>query len=320
MDRSTTSKSDYLGKKGSKSGIGGLLKDRSITKTFDFPDGSKVQAKRVVIPAENVADKTKKHPKNLRSADGLTLDAVRDIYDSILKGGVNLEGIAIKCPDTGTYLLLDSSRRQFCCIKAKKDLPLWELPSLNEYQIESLISDAQKSKSWSWREEGMEWIRIRDEKGFTTIDELAKHLGRGKETVRKRVQAGEINALLIQCLPDPEGIPTKFYPALAKIERQLKDESAINMVVESLKLDSIAENDDVTVRQNAILEALKEKSQPSTNKPISWEKRPLASLPKGCSATIAQSSDGRSTKIEFTRVNKTKVDAIRAFIEKTLSE
>ncbi|GAD91210.1 hypothetical protein VHA01S_074_00010 [Vibrio halioticoli NBRC 102217] len=321
ISRTTTSKKAYLGQKSnSQSGLKGLLKGNGPTKVFDFPNGSKVEAKRIIVPAADVETKTTKHPKNLRSTKGLSLDAVRDIYESIEKGGVNLEGIAIQCEETGQYLLLDSSRRRFCCIHAKKDLPLWVLPTLSDYQIDSLITDAQKSKKWSWREEGLEYIRIRDSKGFGTIEELAEHLGRGRETVRKRVQAGEITPVLIDCFPDSEGIPSTFYPALAKIERTLKKSGDdIELVVDFLALDDLDKNGAVEVRQRAILEALKEKATPRSDKSNAWEKQPLVVLGKGSSATIATSSDGRSTKFEFSRVNPEKMEAITKFIKETLS-
>lgn len=99
---------------------------KSLTKQYKFGD-QYYTARHVIINAEDVKTKTALHSLNVRAQSSLTLEAVRDIYPEVVAEGIKQEGLAYLNPQTQVYELFDGSRRRFCAIEAKCDLPLWVL-------------------------------------------------------------------------------------------------------------------------------------------------------------------------------------------------
>lgn len=103
---------------GHRSGLANLKSPPRIKKLFTLHNGRKLEAEHVTVAAENVATETAVHPMNPRNQEALTTNAVRDILQQIESRGVDTEGVAVK--RDGVYLLIEGSRRRFCCIAAQK--------------------------------------------------------------------------------------------------------------------------------------------------------------------------------------------------------
>lgn len=309
-------KSLYLAGQASSSGLK-TLNSQKVTRTFCNGD---VRAERRIIKASDVESHTQAHPLNPRNQVALTLDSVRDILPSIEREGVNVEGIAIKCSETGVFLLLDSTRRRFCCITANKDLPVWELiGTVKLSQMVSLIQESQKSKKWSYREEGKTFLRVKEDKNFSTIEELAEELNIGRETVRKKVKAAEIDAILIEIFSDFEGIPNTFYSKLAKIESSLiKHELSVDEFVKDVQTSLPEYDGDVEQSQSSVLEHLTNSLSVLLDGDQSkkeWVKSELANYgDKKKYARKNVSPDGNVIKYEFSRLNKKVLKEIEQFI------
>ncbi|MCZ5619841.1 hypothetical protein O5552_07215 [Escherichia coli] len=71
-------------------------------------------------------------------------------------------------------------------------MPLWVLPDeLSPEDINSIITAAQTSRRFSYREVGFQYLQKMEELGFVTNEELAQFLGISHVSVSKRVQSGE---------------------------------------------------------------------------------------------------------------------------------
>ena len=297
-------KSMYLAK-GSTSGLKNL-KGTKVKRTFC--DGS-IEAERVVVKAEDIEAKTGVHPLNPRNQHALTMESVRDIFESIQVRGVDIEGIAVLCPDTKKYLLLDSSRRRFCCIKADKDLPIWLLTTpVSDSDILSIIKDSQKTKRWSYREEGLTYLKVKNEKGLNNIEELAEALNIGRETLRKKLQAAEISHLLIEQFPDYEGIPNTFYKALSRSERTInKAGYEVKEFVKQLEKKLPSFSGDTEREQSQVLQTIVSFSDSLLNglqKP-EWAVSNIIEFDdKKKYAKKKTSPDGNVVKYEFSRLSK----------------
>ena len=319
-----SNKADYL-KNSSNSGLGNLKapnKQDSLTKIFPFSGGVELKAHYEVISAEDVESKTIAHPLNIRNQAALSLHAVRDIYPSIKKEGIKVDGIAIRDNESNRLLLIDSSRRRFCAIEAKKPLPLWVFDDeLTIAQIMSLMRTSQDVKKWSWREEGKTFILVRDTKHINNINELAKELGIGRETVRKKVQAAEIDECLIDVFVDSEGIPSSFYASLAKLERTLlKASQNVQKFVKNAMTSFNCSSENVDDIQRATLDHLLSCYNALINVPKNeWKQKQLASFnDKKKYARLQISPDGVTMKIELSRLGKAFNHEVEEFIRSKL--
>ena len=300
--------------------LGKRAKSESPKKIFTFASGKTATAERVIVKADELESKTAIHPLNPRRQESLTLDSVRDILLSIQEEGVHTEGVATKS-EQGTYQLLDSSRRRFTCLHAKKDLPLWVIEGdVEQADLIAFISTTQSVKRLSYRELGAEYASIMQAQGFTKIDELAEHLNIGRETCRKRFTAAAIDPRMIEVFPDCEGIPNGYYAKLAKAEKQLaKENTPIARFISSLKfnLDG-AEN--VEEKQKLVLEAIEVKLAKKVSK-VSWNTESIAKFEdKNQYAKVSRSSDKRGLKIELSRLPAEMYDEIVQFVSEKVNQ
>jgi ParB family chromosome partitioning protein len=305
----------------SKSGLNKLI----TTKTYL---NGELKAKRVVVKAPEVETKTGVHPLNPRNQEALTLEAVADIYDSIVDDGVDTEGVAVE--QNGQFLVLDASRRRFCCIKGEKDFPLWVIdgePTIT--QLLKLINNSQDVKKWSYYEHGNYLMTVAENAEIDVKslknEELAEKLGIGRETLRKRLEAIGIDDELRTLFVDYEGIPNAFYGVLAKLQKKLtkaKLNISDQVGVFRTKLESKALNGTVLERQKATLEALKEfvdEAIGGGSSDSKWKETPLGEFDvKGVSAKRKTSSDGRKTVYEFNRLPADVQQKINAYIDSVL--
>ncbi|CAK1694289.1 Chromosome partitioning protein ParB [Vibrio crassostreae] len=294
--------------------LGKRAKAETSKKTFTFASGKTATAERVVVKADELEVRTAIHPLNPRRQESLTLDAVRDILPSIQEEGVHTEGVATK-DEQGTYQLLDSSRRRFTCIHAKKDLPLWVIEGeIDQADLVAYIQTTQSVKRLSYRELGADYKSVMQAQGFTKIDELAEYLNIGRETCRKRFAAASVDQRLIEVFPDCEGIPNGYYAKLAKVEKQLdKEGTNTSTFISSLKVD-VDDLVSVEDKQKQILAQIEAKLLKGKYKVI-WETKPLALFDdKNKYAKVSHSSDRRGLKIELSRLPVDVYDEIIQFI------
>lgn len=310
------------------SGVGGL-KPPSQTRTYL---SGQVQAKRLVIPALAITEQTGIHALNPRNQSALTKEAVRDILPSIIENGVHVEGVAIRCPETGKLLLLDASRRRFCCIEAEVDLPLWELQGeISDEQALAIINDSQEVKKWSYPEHANYLLTVAARKNLTPdsmkIDELAKALSIGRESLRKRLEAAHVDAKLRNLFPDYEGIPNAFYARLAKVERTLtKADKPVTDFIEHIRqeINLDEKTPSVSEQQAKIMTTLESKLSHFIGQRQAkreWKSEILVPFEdKKMFARVSKSPDRNITKFEFSRIESEKLKKIEAYITAILSE
>ncbi|EHR5321661.1 hypothetical protein NB663_09240 [Vibrio parahaemolyticus] len=302
-----------------------LNSGQQIKKNIQF--GSQIYtARHVVVSAQNVRDTTIVHSLNIRSQESLTLDSVRDIYPDVVAEGVKQEGVAYLNPETKLYELFDGSRRRFCAIEANKDLPLWVLEqSPNPKEIKAYVELTQKVKMFSWREQGRSYLKFALEHNINKDDfeAIGRELGVSKETIRKKVQAANINAKLIGSIPDCEGIPSRFYGTLAKIERSLvKNNIDLDDYLQNAEESFNTTEEDIDLVQNAMLDNFLTVLDRMLSKPKKKEPR-IESLAEFDSrnkyARINVSPDGRKAKFEFAFLTKDELSDIEAYVRNRLS-
>lgn len=288
-----------------------------------------VTAKRVVIPASEVESKTDIHPLNPRNQEALTLDAVRDIFPSICENGVNQEGVAVRCPTTGKLLLLDASRRRFSCINGGVDLPLWELQEdVRDDQMLGIINDSQEVKRWSYPEHARYLLTIAERQGIdvenTKVEDLAAALSIGRESLRKRLEANNVELSMRKVFVDFEGIPNSFYSKLAKHQRALiKAGKEIDKSMAEFKKNLTGLSKDVSESQRETLDLLESfVVENTTGKPkkATWETNKLAEFDdKNAYAKVSRSADRNMVKFEFSRIGSEKMNKIDSYIKRVLS-
>lgn len=303
-----------------RSGLAGLKAiPPRLKKVFTLHEGRKKEAEHVIVPADKVAEETIVHPMNPRNQKALNDNSVRDIYGQIEERGVDTEGVAVK--RDGKYLLIEGSRRRYCCIKAVRDLPLWVLPDeLNPKDVKALIEAAQTSRRFSYREMGFQYLQTMREQNFTKNEELATYLGISHVSVSKRVQATQINASLITIFPDYEGIPNSFYSRLARIQKYAEKQDislsdVIDHVKEELKRQDTTE--DITEMQKRVMEVITKAIEHLDNSGTSkgWNTRDLITFTnKDKYARISRNASGRKVKFEFNRLSKEFIKEIEEFI------
>ncbi|HHE8520612.1 TPA: ParB family protein [Enterobacter hormaechei] len=307
---------------GHRSGLAGLKTAPRLKKLFTLHKGRRLEAEHVIVPAQRVEKETLVHPANPRNQEALTDYSVRDILKQIEERGVDTEGIAVK--RDGVYLLIEGSRRRFCCIKAEKDLPLWVLPDeLTEDDINSIISAAQTSRKFSYREVGFQFIKKMEEKGFSTNEELAAYLGISHVSVAKRIQAARIDETLISLFPDYEGIPNSYYSRLSRLQKYVQknlfplDEVIDNVKEETKDLDI----GDLQVAQKVVMEKITQSVESVCEKTYStkWETSDLITFDnKDKYARISKNNTGRKIRFEFNRINAGFIKELEEFIKEKL--
>ncbi|RJX68695.1 hypothetical protein DZ860_17015 [Vibrio sinensis] len=302
-----------------------LHSGQQIKKNIQF--GSSVfSARHVVIKAEDVKKSTVIHSLNVRAQDSLSLDSVRDIFPDVLAEGIKQEGVAFFNITTSQYELFDGSRRRFCAIEAQKDLPLWVLDKLPEpSDIKAYIDLTQKVKMFSWREQGRSYINFASDNNINKddFDAIGKKLGVSKETVRKKIQAAKIAPNLIGSLPDCEGVPTKFYGSLAKIERTLrKNNIDLDEFLTKAKESFKSNEEDILQVQLAMLDNFVSVLENILSKPKRKQPR-IENLAEFDSrnkyARMNVSPDGRKAKFEFSFLTKDELFDIEMFVRERLS-
>ena len=308
---------------GHRSGLAGLKSAPRLKKLFTLHNGIKLEAEHVIVPAERVEQETAVHPMNPRNQEALSLNAVRDILEQIKARGVDIEGVAVK--RNGIYLLIEGSRRRFCCIQAAKELPLWVLPDeLSAEDIKSIITAAQTSRRFSYREVGFQYLQLMQENGFTKNDELAIFLGISHVSVFKRVQAARIDSSLIALFPDYEGIPNSFYSRLSRLQKFVENNNfSLADVVGQVRKGMDSEDiDDVAEAQKRVMEKITVAVEQLDDKPSSkgWDTHDLASFDnKDKYARISKNASGRKTRFEFNRISNELLAEFEAFITEKLS-
>ncbi|EGM2645689.1 peptide transporter [Salmonella enterica] len=307
-----------------RSGLPGLKSQPRLRKLFTLHNGRKLEAEHIIVPAEKVKLETAVHPLNPRNQEALSENSVRDILEQIEARGVDTEGVAVK--RNGVFLLIEGSRRRFCCIQSAKDLPLWVLPDeLSPEDINSIITAAQTSRRFSYREVGFQYLQKMEEHGFVTNEELANFLGISHVSVSKRVQAAKIDNSLITLFPDYEGIPNSYYNRLSRLQRYVeKNLFSLEEVVDNVRQE-IRDLDisDITEAQKTVIEKITMVVEQLDIKPPSkgWDTRDLALFDnKDKYARISRNASGRKIRFEFNRINSNLIAEIEEFIKLKLSE
>ncbi|EFR0233181.1 peptide transporter [Salmonella enterica] len=307
-----------------RSGLPSLKSQPRLRKLFTLHNGRKLEAEHIIVPAERVKLETAVHPMNPRNQEALTLNAVRDILEQIQARGVDTEGVAVK--RNGVYLLIEGSRRRFCCIHLAKDLPLWVLPDeLSPEDINSIITAAQTSRRFSYREVGFQYLQKMEEHGFVTNEELANFLGISHVSVSKRVQAAKIDNSLIALFPDYEGIPNSYYNRLSRLQKYIeKNLYSLEEVVESVREETKSlDVTDISEAQKSVIDKITKVVERLDINPPSkgWDTRELALFDnKDKYARVSKNASGRKIRFEFNRMNSELIAEIEAFIKLKLKE
>lgn len=307
-----------------RSGLPGLKSQPRLRKLFALHNGRKLEAEHIIVAAEKVELETAVHPMNPRNQEALTVNAVRDILEQIKVRGVDTEGVAVK--RNGVYLLIEGSRRRFCCIQSAKDLPLWVLPDeLSPEDINSIITAAQTSRRFSYREVGFQYLQKMKDLGFATNEELANYLGISHVSVSKRIQAAKIDNSLIALFPDYEGIPNSYYNRLSRLQKYVeKNLFSLEEVVDNVR-EEIRSLDvtDISEAQKTVIDKITTVVEQLDIKPPSkgWETRELAVFDnKDKYARISKNASGRKIRFEFNRINSELIAEIEEFIKSKLKE
>lgn len=308
----------------SSSGVGDLFALSAAKKFL----GGKYDAKRITIKGSDVESKTAIHYLNPRNQDALTIEAVADIYESIVVNGVSQEGIAVR--KDGQYLVLDSSRRRFCCINGKVDFPLWVIDGEpSEQELLRLINDSQEVKRWSYPEHGEYLLKIAKLKGLSveklSVAELAENLGMGKESLRKRLESLNIVKALREVFVDYEGIPNSFYGKIAGCQRKLiKGNFDVESFARDLlgRLGVLDKSNSIKDQQLITLKIMEElvNEHIDVEKTPKWKEQLLGNFDqKDISAKRKVSKDGRKTIYELTRLPADKQKQIDEFMNQILT-
>ncbi len=322
MKRKTSKKAQLTGQSSSSS-----VSDLLVSTTKSYLSG-KYTARRLVVNGSDVESKTCIHYLNPRNQDALTIEAVNDIYDSIIENGVSQEGVAIEID--GKYHLLDSSRRRYCCVIGAVNLPLWVIDGEpSDQELLKLINDSQEVKRWSYPEHAKYLLKIADLKGISVeslnISESAKLLSIGKESLRKRLESLQIAPELLEVFVDYEGIPNTFYGKIAKCQRKLlKNNIKLVDFVKEINKELKSSNKGISIndRQLQTMKLLEKLADEKDNAVVSpqWEEERIGTFTqKDIWAKRKVSKDGRKTIYELTRLPAEKQKEIDDFIRQALS-
>lgn len=328
-----TNKSMYLSGGGKrtnfdqKSGLPPLQSNAKLKRLFILSGGKKLEAEHIIVPGSDVEELTLVHELNPRNQDAVDDLSTRELLPKIKERGVDSEAIAVL--RNGIYYLVEGSRRRFCCIKCKADLPLWVFnEELSDSDISSIYNAAQTSKKFSYREMGFKYKEIIDREELKTNEELAKYLGIGLESVRRRIQAANIDHELIKVFPDCEGIPNSFYSKLANIQKRATANSIpIDKITSEILFDKhyYNQNTNLEETQRSILiglqSILKDLTPDSSDSNPAWVSSDIVTFDnKDTYARVKKSSDGRKVNFEFNRVNKELLDEIERLIKMKITK
>ncbi|MGR5096587.1 hypothetical protein ACPV5O_24930 [Vibrio maritimus] len=196
--------------------------NQAITREFVMRDGSKLPAKRVVVPHAELKSRVAVHPLNPRYQQALSEEALADILPTISTTGVNHEGVAETVD--GKYLVLDSSRRLAAAEIGGADLPLWvfdESANLSRADAEYIAEIARLHRALSYREQGLPLVKaIKDDEKlehFPALLEKFRFKPSQERTVRRYISAAVLPQELIDLFPDSEGIDSKYYDKLKSV-------------------------------------------------------------------------------------------------------
>lgn len=308
-----------------KTGLPPLKNNSTNKRIFTFQGGRKIDAEHVIVPGVLVASKTCVHELNPRNQEALDENSMLDIYQQIKERGIDTEGIAVKRNDI--YYLIEGSRRRYCCIQLNVDLPLWVLPDdLSNEDIFALIRAAQSSRKFSYREVGLQYLELMADNNFTKNEQLAQYLNISTESVRKRIQAAQIDSRLILLFPDREGIPNNFYGRLAKIQSKARKELVdINELCNNfIKNKKINSRGDIQQVQRDILDNLSNTLNllvDSDNPKSAWDTSELITFDnKDQYARVSRNGNGRKVRFEFNRLSQGVIDDIERLIKLKLSK
>lgn len=293
----------------------------------------KIKAKHEVVPGKDVKTKTDIHPLNPRNQEALTLDAVRDILPLIKERGVTHEGVAVRCPTTNKLLLLDASRRRFCCIELEENLPLWVLDGdVSDDDCLAIINDSQEVKRWSYPEHAEYLIKIAHRKGIdinaAKIEDLSAALSMGRESLRKRLEAYDVSIDIRQVFTDFEGIPNTFYSPLARVQRKLK-KAQKNIPAEMQRFSTELKEKELTgtvpeIQKLTLNELEQFVDALLENKPQKreWSSESLRDFQdKRLYANVKRSPDRNITRFEFSRcLSAEKLKKAEQFFKDLLAE
>ncbi|MGL6316638.1 ParB family protein [Vibrio sp. WXL103] len=311
-------------KKGSLSAGSGFSKP--MTKQIQFGK-TKYTARHVIVAAQDVEKKTVAHHLNTRHQESLSMDAVRDIYPQVLAEGIKQEGVAYYNEALDRYELFDASRRRFCAIEAKVDLPLWVLSELPEGKdIIAYVDLTQTVKLLSWREVGTRYLNYANENDIeiNDYDRLGKEFSVSGETIRKKVNAATLSKVLVESFPDCQGIPTSFYSKLGKIERAIKKLGtvAIDKFVQNATDTFQSDAKDVGEVQQSLLshyEVMLEDFMSNKPKAVSSSEDLATFDDRNKFARKKVSANGRKITLEFSRLPKEVMVDIEAYIRDKLN-
>lgn len=326
-----TSKDKYISGGGKRTNVdqkSGLPTLRSkIKRLFTLSGGRKLEAEHVVIHGSEVEEKTFVHELNPRNQEAVDDLSTRELLPQIKERGVDTEAIAIL--RNNKYYLIEGSRRRFCCIECSADLPMWVFnEELSSEDITCIYTAAQTSKRFSYREMGLKYLEMMRKNNFTTNEELATYIGISIESVRKRVQAAQIDKVLISIFPDCEAIPNTFYSKLAKIEKTAKEYYIqLTDITSEVRSDNndFKNSNDIEEIQRSILNGLQSALQILTNdtenKQVKWTISNIADFDnKDMYARIKRSRDGRKVHFEFNRLNKSVIDEIERLVKVSINK
>ncbi|MFA0183193.1 ParB family protein (plasmid) [Vibrio cyclitrophicus] len=327
---STMSKDDILGSniKSQKSSLkqdNGLKRGRDVYE-YQFDKGI-VKAVRRVISANDVEVRTKPHPLNPRTQNALNARSIGNTFNSINEKGILEDCLGIWSEDQKTILVLEGSVRRYCAIECEKSYPIKVLPydCASNKELRELIEDISNKKRHSLRERGLAYKKALIEQGFNPdemkINEVVDALYVGRETIRKCLQASDINAELIEIFPDYEGIPSSFYARIAKVEKELIKYSGdvsefcneLTTKLPCLESLEIKESQMKVLNQmemmlNDVLGRNKQSKQWQTTQIISFDA-------KDKHARMSISSNGRNVKFELGRQSQELIDKIERLIK-----
>ncbi|HBZ3951562.1 ParB family protein [Klebsiella pneumoniae] len=309
-----------------KSGLPPLRTSPTQKRLFTLANGRKVEARYVVVPGSEVANKTLVHELNPRNQEAVDDLSTREILPLIKENGVTTEAIAVY--RDGQFYLIEGSRRRFSCIKCSVDLPLWAFDvEVSREDVDCIVNAAQTAKRFSYREVGIKYLEIMKNKGFKTNEELASYLNIGIESIRKRIQAAKISKELIRIFPDSEGIPNTYYSKLARIE---KTANANNIPLTELTSEVGADDNkitninDIEEVQKSILDGLHSVLSilcNDVNKPQKWTVTDIAAFDnKDTYARVKRSADGQKVSFEFKRIGQSTINEIERLIKVSISK
>ena len=272
-----------------------------------FFEGDRIKAIREMILADDEAGR--------RVALAKLLPIQRGDFEGLFKA---MNGYPV------TVRLLDPPLHEFVPTEEADIEALAKTQGKSVEDIKAIITAAQTSRRFSYREVGLQYLELMQEKGFTKNEELALFLGISHVSVFKRIQAARIDGSLIALFPDYEGIPNSFYSRLSKLQKYVESNLFILADVVDRVKEEIANLDisDIPEAQKIVMAQITKAVELLDQKPPakSWETRDLANFAnKDKYARISKNASGRKVRFEFNRMSTELMAEIEAFITDKLS-